>query len=385
MSARVLSHSFRSLVTETGAGTLCQARLALRVDAAEREARVFSGIGFGIDGLSARFAAEGEALERATWACGGLWNSVQVCAQVSNNARVLPEEAALLLPAKWRRRLMERPATVIPAWEGEKSVWIPAAAAFFYPTPAHDCKRHSVTTGWAFHADRESAAAQAYREVVERDLIMLYWYGRLGTYLRPLAPTVVEDWGRLCGLSGDGGPLRVLQTLVRLPARFGGDTCYTLVLHAADEMPYLSVGSALKPEPRQSFASAVGEYLMLRSHQHEQVLCGTREAPDTDFPAHVIRANREVGLRDETVALVQADTRLDARAEPRLDYRHLRYWLAYFDPPPMTRRGVVAKAWIDGCQPMLPAGVPCGLVERWRRDWHINLEEWEQRRWHPFP
>ena len=172
---------------------------------------------------------------------------------------------------------------------------------------------------------------------------------------------------------------------MRLPSRFGGKAYYTLVLHPSDEMPYLSVGQALKPGARQSFASAVGEYLMLRSHQHEQVLCGITEAPDTDFGAHVIRANRETGIRDKAVALIHSNTRLDALIEPRLDYSHHRFWLAYFDPPPVTRQGVVAKVWVNGCQPMLAAGVPCGLVERWRRDWSISLDEWEQNRWHPFP
>ena len=207
MPTRALSLSFRSLVTETGAGTLCHATLPLRVDPAEREPRVFSGIGFGVDGLSARFAAEGEALERATWAAGALWNSVRF----TDAPRVLPEEAALLLPAKWRRRLLERPATVISALEnGENKVCIPAAAAFFYPTLSHDWKRHSVTTGWAYHTDRETAAASAYCEVVERDLAMLYWQGLLGAYLQPLAADTIQDWGRLCGLVGDCSLLQVM-------------------------------------------------------------------------------------------------------------------------------------------------------------------------------
>ncbi|MCX7099252.1 MAG: YcaO-like family protein [Methylococcales bacterium] len=375
MFVLALSLSFRSLVTETGAGMLCHATLPLRVDPAEREPRVFSGIGFGVDGLSARFAAEGEALERATWATGALWNSVHF----TEDARVLPEEAALLLPAKWRRRLLERPATVISALEnGGDKVWIPAAAAFFYPMLSHDWKRHSVTTGWAYHTDRETAAASAYYEVVERDLAMLYWQGLLGAYLQPLAAGTIRDWGRLCGLVGDCSPLQVIQTVVRLPSRFGGQAYYTLVLHASDEMPYLSVGQALKPSARQSFASAVGEYLMLRSHQHEQVLCGITEAPDTDFAAHVIRTNQAPNIRDKAVALTQSNIRLEALTESRLDYSHQRFWLAYFDPPPVTRQGVVAKVWIDGCQPMLPAGVPCGLVGRWRHDWNIGLNEWEQ-------
>jgi ribosomal protein S12 methylthiotransferase accessory factor YcaO len=88
---------------------------------------------------------------------------------------------------------------------GSMAAWrmIPAAAAFFYPMLSHDSKRHSVTTGWAYHTDRETAAASAYYEVVERDLAMLYWQGLLGAYLQPLAAGTIRDWGRLCGLVGD--------------------------------------------------------------------------------------------------------------------------------------------------------------------------------------
>ncbi len=376
--------SFQTLVSELGMGTQCSARFSLRTDPAEVIGQIFTGIGFGIDAWSARQAAEGEALERATWQDGALWNSVYFPDELG----VLPEEARLMLKPGHLARLAAQPAASIPAafGDGAKPVWIPAEAVFFQTGLAQDLKRKTVTTGWAYHTTQQAAAATAYREVIERDLQMLFWFGRLTPYLSSPQPQCLEAWlVRLGLLAEKRSLLRVLQVEVTLAERFGGAGWFTLVFQPSVEMPYLSLGSALKTDREHSFRAALGEYWMLRCFQKDQLLCGVNQAEPTTFTAHVIAASHDPTLRDRALTLTQDAINNETAKETVLNYQALEYWVAFFQPPPIFPHGVVAKAWVDGCQPMIPAGFPCGLTARWRDEWSISLPEWEAQRWHPYP
>jgi YcaO cyclodehydratase, ATP-ad Mg2+-binding len=384
MRAAMLNTTFRTLVTEAGTGTLCTTHLRIRPHSWESEPERITGLGFGVDGLSARFAAEGEALERATWRWGALWNNVTIPAPDCEIH--LPEEIRVTLSARQLERLVENPGATLPICTGggERTL-IPSQAVFFLPRLAPDFKYHRVTSGWAYHVTKKRAIGKGYMEVIERDLQMLFWLGKLQSFLRPVPEAHLHEWGLKFGLDPRNHPLKVVQMAVNMEARFGGTGYFTMVIHAADKPPYTSIGSSLSSDPHRSFCSAMGECLMLRSHQYELVMEGTEDDSCDSFRGHTIRAAQLPEMRDKTLALIAQTGGADSLQEERLDYRKQSYMTLLLRPPPVINHGVVAKVWIDGCQGMVPAGFPHGVTERWRSDWGVTTETWEANRWHPFP
>lgn len=383
----MLNSRFDTLVTELGKGLQCTANLTLRTTLSASNVQHVSGIGFSPNALSARFAAEGEALERATWQFGALWNTVYF----PDLACTFPEETQLILSAEHLKRLSESPCAALPLYTNKDannppSQWCPAEAVFFFPKLSQTLQIHAVTTGWAYHSSKEEATAQGYREVIERDLQMLFWFGRLKPYLQCISDKQMQDWMRPYAPT-EKIPLQIVQMAVSLPKRFGGIAYFTLAICMTEEKPYLSIGSALKTDAQGSFQNALGECLMLRSHQYEQLLSGITEAPDNSYSTHVIRATRETKMRDKTIGLfsTQTQAREASLKEPRLDYQHQPYYVTYLKPPPVTQYGYVAKVWVDGCQGMVPIGFPYGVTKRWQQDWGINATTWEDNRWHPYP
>lgn len=374
--------SFRTLSTEIAGCTQCAAILRLRIEPFQDMQRAFYGLGFGIDGFSARAAAEGECLERTTWFAGGLWTPVYF-----NKDVIIPEEAKLFLSQEHIEAIERNdiPAISVNDWDGNQT-WIPSTAVFHFPFIAPHLSIHSVTTGWAYHSILEQAIIKSYLEVIERDLICLFWYCRLSHYLKQIKDDDVRKCILSFGLAGKTIP-EAFQLNVLVPDRFGGKACFTLITYCSQEKPYLTIGSTIKRDPLDSLQSALGEFLMLRSNQYEQLLCDEKEEEDGpfNFKTHVIRASNKAFARDRTINLLKDIERLDAETEPRLNYSDKKYWIAAFNPPPIGCRGFVTKVWVDGCQPMVPAGLPCGLVERWKDDWYVSKEEWEANRWHPFP
>jgi ribosomal protein S12 methylthiotransferase accessory factor YcaO len=368
-----------TLVTDLGVLAGCHAELELRVDPTDPAGEVFGGYGIAADALGARLAAEGEALERATWLAGMCWaDLVCPCADA-----FLPEEARLLLPPGLAATLTAGPVAALPvtAADGEPR-HIPAEAVFARPRLAQDRDRLSVTTGWAFRRGWPEAERAGYLEVIERDLLMLFWYGRLGPWLESLTPVqlAVAAPALMHGVAPQG--LSVLCTTVRIAERFGGQGTFVVALDVGQEPPYLSAGMALKNAPDTAIAAALGECFAVRAVQYERLLADRAPPDQVGFAAHIARAATDADLQARALALV-AGVRGDA-AEP-LCYRDLPFWSAHLRPPPRTRRGVVAKVWIDGCQPMLPAGCRGALAERWRTRFGVTEAEWEVGRWHPFP
>lgn len=376
--------SFHTLAVDLGLGCQCKARFGLRTDPADFQEQVFMGVGFGVEAWSARQAAEGEALERATWHYGALWNSVWFPDELG----FLPEETRLMLKPAHITRLTAQPSASVPAFQGDAAtpVWIPAEAVFFQPSLAQGLKRHSVTTGWAFHRTQAAAAATGYLEVIERDLQMLFWFGRLAPHLKSPPKDCLNRWlARMGWIFDRHSPLRILQTPVNVSQRFGAAGWFTVVLHPSDEPPYLSVGSALKTDREVSLRAALGEYAMLRTHQAELILAGIKQADPIRFTAHIIAASQTTELRDRALQLVSEIQLGRAGSYPHLDYQALPYAVAFLQPPPIFHHGVVAKVWVGGCQPMIPAGFTCGLTDRWQNEFSISLPEWEAQRWHPYP
>lgn len=377
-----LDISFRTLVTELGAGTQCVAMQSLRTHFSEQGPEPCIGMGYGNNALSARFAAEGEMRERATWRWGALWNSVHF----PDGQCEIPEETKLIMSAKDYTRLSTQPCTAIPVihQDGRQS-WIPSEAVFYMPKLAQDIRHNSATTGWAYHITKEQAAAQGYREVIERDLQMLFWLGKLKPFLKKLPMKLLRQWHTGFALDASKNATIVLQMNVNIARRFGKKAYFTLVLYASDEEPYLSTGSSLKLDAEHSFFNAMGECIMLRSHQHEQFIEGISEASANSYNAHVIRATRETTMRDRIFSLFSEDHNGDALEDPRLDYSRHKYRIAYLQPPPPINHDAVARVWVDGCQNMLPAGFSYGLTKRWQEAWGITEKQWRENRWHPYP
>ncbi len=374
-----MTPSFRTLSTDLGALTACTARLALRVDPSSITPDAFYGYGFAADALSARVAAEGEVLERATWLHGSLWND----AWLPDAPRFLPEEARLLLPPALTQSLAAEPTPAIPATHqrAHTPCWVPVEALFAQPRLAQDRARSAMSTGWAYHQSASAAVLAAYRETLERDLAMLFWYGRLAGALRVLTPDAVRAGVPWIASGTPASALAMLKTPIVVPPSYGGGACFALALCARDQPPYLSVGMSVRADAPAALRNAAGECLATRAGQSDTLLRGGPEPTDTDLRAHVHKAASDPSIRERALALVDAVA--TARQEPAPDYSALAAQVALLRPP--MRDGVVAKVWVDGCQPMVPAGVPCGLCARWQTHWGLTPQQWEADRWHPFP
>src|SRR5690242_12588482 len=83
-----LTSVLQTVATDIGWGFLAIAAISIRARKNHVQPDLITGVGFSSDPLRARFAAEGEAIERATWRMGGIWNDACL-AKVEN---VLPEE-----------------------------------------------------------------------------------------------------------------------------------------------------------------------------------------------------------------------------------------------------------------------------------------------------
>ena len=381
----MLTTTFHTMVTEYGMGTNCKTEFSFRTNMDSLEPQLFSGIGFSTDGLSARFASEGEAIERATWMYGALWNS----ASFSSNSIYLPDDVSLLFSKEHQEELKKVPSITFPALSSNGDrLDIPAEAIFYYPKKRQFLKHHSVTTGWAFHNTKEEALAQGYREVIERDLQMLFWFGRLSSYLHKLPLTLVESWTEEYGVSkkqlqSKTSKLHLVQLEVKLHPSMGEKGYFTLAIVVSNEAPYLSVGSALKPSSKASFSTAMGEMIMLRSYQYDLVLRGQKEDNEDSYGVHVSHATHQKEMRDKTEKLLSTiETSVDSKS---LDYSTHNYQVVYLKPPPQTLKGVIAKVWVDNTQGMVPIGFDYTLCLRWRDEWRVTQQEWDANRWHPYP
>ena len=388
----MLNTTFHTLVTEHGIGTQCKAQLLLRTNLEELEPQLFLGIGFSPDGLLARFAAEGELVERATWMYGVLWNS----ASFSMHSIYLPDDVSLLFSKEHQKELQSVPSITFSAISscGEE-LNIPAEAIFHYPKKRQFLKHHSVTTGWAFHSSKKEALAQGYREVIERDLQMLFWFGRLSSFLYRLPSTLLELWGEEYGISkkqlqSKTSELYLIQLGVKLHPSIGRNGYFTLAIVVSDKAPYLTVGSALKTSPKASFSTAMGEMIMLRSYQYDLVLRAKKDDNEESYGVHVSQATYQTTMRDKTKKLLSTiETSLPSKClaftDKRLDYGTQNYQVSYFKPPPQTLKGVVAKVWVDNTQGMVPLGFEYTLCSRWKDEWNVTQQEWDANRWHPYP
>jgi ribosomal protein S12 methylthiotransferase accessory factor YcaO len=381
MYNELLDLSFRTLVTELGIGTQCTSTIPIRTSFSELEPEFFSGAGFSTNPLLARFAAEGEMLERATWRAGILWNNVYLPDELCQ----IPEEAQLLLSTKNFERLSTKPCTAIRVIHHDKhQSWIPSEVVFHTPKLAQNIKHNSATTGWAYHVTKEMAAAQGYREVIERDLQMLFWFGKLKPFLSRIPINQLQQWYADFAVDTKN-VIKVLQLKVNIASCFGDTAYFTLVIYVSDDEPYLSIGSSLKIDAKQSFLNAMGECIMLRSHQYEEFIKGVKQASDNSYNAHAIRATRKTEMRDKVLTLFATSNDVDSLSDSRLDYSKLNYQIAYLQPPPVINHGTVAKVWVEGCQNMVPAGFPYDVTKRWQNSWGINNKQWKENRWHPYP
>lgn len=371
---------FKTVAIEYGMGTQAISEFPLRVEMENFQAKRFSGIGFGLDALLARLASEGEALERATWRYGALWNS----AVLSYKSPFLPDEVKVLFTKKEQEEMHSLPSVAYKAWSSEgEALMIPSVLLFFYPKRKQFGEQHAVTTGWAFHSSKSEALAQAYREVIERDLQMLFWHDRLGDYLSCVSSSRKNKW-----LSSYGGKVEsrakiyLLEMPLKLHSSIHTDAWFSLVFIVNDEAPYLSIGSAVKASAHKAFETAMGEMMMLRSYQYEMILTGEKNSDEFNYKSHVTKATYEKKSQTRVKKLI---ANLKGNKENILDYSEHAYQVVYLDPPPQTREGVVAKVWVDRTQGMVPAGFQYKVCEHWQTFWQVSQASWEANAWHPYP
>ena len=378
----MLTTKFQTVITEYGVGIKATTEFLLRVEIDNNIGKKFLGIGLSLDALSARLASEGEAIERSTWRYGALWNSATLC----YDNMFLPEDTTLLFSKEEQNNMTRSPSLV---YRGKSSngelLSIPSEALFFYPRRKQFGSHHSTTTGWAFHTTQSEALAQGYREVIERDLQMLFWHNRLDKYLEIIPKNKTQKWLKAYGQTPNkDSELYLLQMPIGLHPSIHANGYFTLAIQVRKKIPYLSIGSAVKESAHGSFQTAIGEMIMLNSHQYDMVLTDIKYDDEFSYNTHVTQATYEKTARDRVQEIIF--TLLKRKEKLKLDYSKHNYQVVYLDPPPKTVKGVVAKVWVDKTHGMLPAGFKEYRVSNhWKEKWNMSQTEWQENAWHPYP
>ena len=376
----MLNTTFKTVVSEYGVGIEAESTFSLRVEMEALKSQKILGLGFGLDALLARFASEGEAIERSTWQYGALWNS----AYFTYGELFLPENVSLLFSKEDEKEIMQLPSFCYGGEDSKgKVLSIPYKALFFYPKWKQFGNQHSVTTGWAFHSSKREALAQGYREVIERDLQMLFWHDRLGEYLTLLPQHQVDKYLEVYGKPlVKGSKFYLLQMPLKLHNTIHDKGYFTLVVQLSEEAPYVTTGSAVKEFEHDSFHSAMGELIVLRSYQYEMLLTDVNNSDEFSFESHIAKAIYEKSIRDKIEKML---TKIAKNGSQMLDYSKNDYQVVYLDPPPETRKGVVAKVWVDNTQGITPAGFKYKICSHWKKVWKMTQREWQENVWHPYP
>jgi len=378
----MLTTKFKTVITEYGVGIMATTEFPLRVEIENNIGKNFFGIGFSLDALLARLASEGEAIERSTWRYGALWNS----ATISYLDIFLPEDTTLLFSKEEQKRMKRSPSLVYHAKSSNgELLHIPSEAIFFYPKRKQFGSHHSVTTGWAFHTSKSEALAQGYREVIERDLQMLFWHNRLDKYLKIIPKSKTQKWLKTYGQTPNkNSELYILQMKIKLHPSIHSSGYFTLAIQLSQKAPYISVGSAIKESDYGSFQTAIGEMIMLHTNQYNMILSALKYSDEFSYNSHISRATYEKTSRDRVRELISIILKTKKRLN--LDYSKHNYQVVYLDPPPNTLNGVVAKVWVDNTQGMVPAGFKEYKVSNyWKEKWNMSQAQWQENIWHPYP
>ena len=359
--------------TDVGWGTYASALLRLRTAPAIVDEVHIRGMGFSKNPLEARLAAEGEAIERATWQWGHTWNQIAIDFK-GDVCR--PEEVSALS----RHRSIDETGWVVPGWRRGTGIGIPAE--YVFPNIGFDFQEEIpfVSTGWAFSSKLESALRRSLMEVIERDLLMRFWY-HLPFSIRK-ADHWLHDFGWTDDL-GEGSNHYALLGQVTL-----GLDClegyFCIIAVTGSQPPYLTTGQALELSQDVALEKAWRELVMLRTHQYDCILRGEREGVSRTFQENYLRATYAPDARDRFLNLVESFSEEGIQHKKANYEEYDKMWISLQPPTGIAQDCFVTKVWVDGCQPMVPGGVDIEPVGTWRT-MGINGSDLIANRWHPFP
>lgn len=376
-----ISTTFETRACEIGWGQHCISALGVRADSYSPDQKIFYGVGCSSSPWEARLSAEGEAIERATFELGHAWSD----AHLAQSSTILPDEASLLMSTSEKRYLTRpyTPSITATNLSGGYTT-IPLAAVFNVIEDQTVMAGASLSTGWAYFPDSLNAIRRSYYEVIERDLNMVFWFNRGAEILEHADISEISSVCHDICLSVQRTFPDVYVAEVKIPDQMGSKAFYALAIYSSVSKPYLSVTAAVRQSRALAIRAAYRELVMLRVDQHENIISGRKIASD-GYTAHVDRTNHDISMCDHVLWICER-----VKSQPHIkklivDYRNFETMFASFPPPPSILTGVVTKVWINGCQPMPPASVPCSALPSWCERWDISEHDWSNNRWHPFP
>lgn len=329
-----------------------------------------NGHSFDTNPLSAAIAAQGEALERLIFLYGPHFTTFAFA-----KADCTPADYELL-NAPYDRNIGYEPCYRLSFSSSGKSM-VPRRCLHSDPLIASPQNRVYCSTGWAYHTDRPLALRKALHETIERDIVTRFWYldHLFGSPVEQSELPFNNSSGHLMPRPHSEG----FAVEIDLPPPLNGTFWVCVLGVTGDHQPFLTAGSGTGLTRKQAVAKAWSELLHLRHYQCERLAAGLIASNPRayDYGTDYAAVNRDQ-------AEIFSSKVAGPNGSKHLSYADRTVGSVEIDAGSVGAPGYVAKAWCEGCRPLVPSGTPCLSPTVWREEFKAPLQFGEAYA-HPFP